>query len=165
MPVKNKVTVSCDWCGKKFEKWPSVIKKHNFCCRQCLAAFSNKIKNPDQYSTLKDYTKMREHFSKLNQQLNPTRMTIETRTKLREIRIESGKGVTYKKYFGLHEHRVIAERLLGRPLADTEVVHHIDGNKRNNSPENIQVFSSQSEHAQYHAKLIAFFYGKEGDAQ
>lgn len=31
-----------------------------------------------------------------------------------------------------------------------EIAHHRDGNKKNNSPENIEVLSSQSEHARIH---------------
>ncbi len=79
-------------------------------------------------------------------------MIPETRAKLREARFGSGGGVTYSKLYGVHEHRVVAESLLGRPLGKGEVVHHIDGNKRNNSLENIYVFSSQSEHAKHHKK-------------
>lgn len=165
MSHKSRVTISCDWCCKRFEKWPSVIKKHNFCCRQCLADFSNKAKNPYMYSELKDCTKTSEHFTRLNRELNPTRMIPETRQKIRNARLNSGRGTTYAKFFGRHEHRIIAERVLGRPLVRNEVVHHIDGNKRNNAPENIRVFPSQSEHAAYHAKLTAFFNIKGGDAQ
>lgn len=163
MPAKNRVTVMCNWCGKKFEKWPSVIKRHNFCSRQCLADFSNKTKNPGGYLNLKDYTKMGEHLARLNRELNPTRMRLETRRKLRNARLESGDGVTYMKYFGVHEHRVVAERMLGRSLTGDEVVHHIDGDIRNNNPENLHVFPSQAEHAAYHAKLSAFFRG--GDSR
>lgn len=46
-------------------------------------------------------------------------------------------------------HRVVAEQKLGRPLVAGEIVHHIDGNKRNNAPENLQVMT-QSKHAQIH---------------
>ena len=38
-----------------------------------------------------------------------------------------------------YEHRVIAERVLGRPLKRDEVVHHIDGNKRNNTHSNLLI--------------------------
>mgnify|MGYP000939239623 CR=1 FL=1 len=165
MRLKTRVSISCDWCGEPFEKWPSKITPKNFCCRDCLAAFSNKSKNPDNYGSLKDYTKMGEHFSRLNRKLNPSRMTAETRAKLGEYRLGSGEGVTYTKLYGVHEHRVVAERLLGRPLVECEVVHHIDGDKRNNRPDNIQIFPSQSEHAEYHARLTAFFNMQGGDAR
>lgn len=106
---------------------------------------------------------MGEHLARLNRELNPTRMTPETRQKLRKARLKSGDRITYTKYYGVHEHRVIAERMLGRLLSGDEVVHHIDGDIQNNNPENLYVFSSQAEHAAYHAKLNAFFRG--GDAR
>ena len=60
-----------------------------------------------------------------------------------------GEGRTYIKLNGRHMHRVVAEQKLGRPIARGEIVHHIDGNKRNNAPENLQVMT-QSEHARLH---------------
>lgn len=61
-----------------------------------------------------------------------------------------GKGKTYRKHLGRYEHRVVAEMKLGRPLKKGEVVHHIDGNFRNNDPDNLMVLSSQSEHCKIH---------------
>jgi hypothetical protein len=48
------------------------------------------------------------------------------------------------------EHRLVAERTIGRYLADEEVVHHKDRNKLNNSPDNLQVMASQSDHIKLH---------------
>ena len=31
-----KVKVTCDWCGKVFEKNACKIKRHNYCSRGCL---------------------------------------------------------------------------------------------------------------------------------
>lgn len=88
----------------------------------------------------------------LNARLNPARMTPEVREKLREshLKMNTGAEVSYKKVHGRHEHRIKAEELLGRKLRRGEVVHHIDGNRRNNSLDNLMVFQSQSDHAKWH---------------
>ena len=43
-------------------------------------------------------------------------------------------------------HRLVMEQKLGRYLLPTEVVDHIDGDTRNNAPENLRVFQSNAEH-------------------
>lgn len=49
------------------------------------------------------------------------------------------------------EHRWVMSQILGRPLLRTEIIHHKDKNKRNNSPSNLELFSSNSEHIRSHA--------------
>ena len=49
------------------------------------------------------------------------------------------------------EHILVAEQKLGRYLKPGETVHHIDRNKRNNNPDNIIVFASNSDHISYHS--------------
>lgn len=47
-------------------------------------------------------------------------------------------------------HRVLVERSIGRDLRDGECVHHINGNKTDNRPDNLALFSSNSEHTRHH---------------
>jgi hypothetical protein len=44
------------------------------------------------------------------------------------------------------EHRLVMEATLGRYLDPAEVVHHLNGVNDDNRPENLEVFSSNSEH-------------------
>jgi hypothetical protein len=64
-------------------------------------------------------------------------------------RVTEIKPTTYRKLHGRHEHRVIAEQMLGRALKRNEIVHHIDGNKHNNETSNLQIMT-QSEHVRLH---------------
>ena len=50
-------------------------------------------------------------------------------------------------------HRIVVENHIGRLLNANEVVHHIDGNKFNNSIENLEVMSA-SEHAKLHSSSL-----------
>lgn len=60
-----------------------------------------------------------------------------------------GEGRTYRKLYGRHEHRVVAEKVLGRALMPKEIVHHKDGDYLNNDPSNLEVLT-QGEHMRRH---------------
>lgn len=59
-----------------------------------------------------------------------------------------GKKVNGKR---IDMQRYVMEQILGRKLTKDEIVHHIDGNKLNNDPSNLQIMS-RAEHARLHMK-------------
>jgi hypothetical protein len=52
----------------------------------------------------------------------------------------------------IYYHRQVMEEKLGRKLLSTESVHHIDEDKLNNDPDNLEVYSSHAEHMKQHRR-------------
>ena len=153
--------VKCSWCGKEISRPPSVLKinKNNYCTKKCRTNHISKATNPEGYTR-------HPHLSELNKQINKNRMIKEVRLKIRNSRLNKGKGMSYEKLYGRHKHRVVAEQKIGRKLIPGEVVHHIDGDKRNNKPNNLMVFRNQQEHAKWHKRFNDIFSNpgvEEGD--
>lgn len=65
-------------------------------------------------------------------------------------RLEHASDSVYRKVGARHMHRIVAMAHLGRKLLPEEVVHHIDNDRRNNSPENLAVLPNQAYHARVH---------------
>lgn len=58
--------------------------------------------------------------------------------------------VRHGKWY-IKEHRLVMEKIIGRKLKKSEVVHHWDENRLNNDPKNLCLFRSQSAHRNIHA--------------
>ena len=136
-----KMTLTCDLCGKVYQSY-QWGKRNHFCSIECRRKGAHLM---SENITEADRKRRSEQIIRVNKTINTLP---EKRSRNRSAKLDE-TSTSYRKYYGRHEHRVVAEQILGRPLNSDEVVHHIDGNVRNNDPSNLRVMT-QSEHIKLH---------------
>ena len=98
-----------------------------------------------------------KHYMRIQRYGDPHYVTSDEQRKIncREAALayKPARPDVYRKRHNRHEHRVVAEQMLGRPLVKGEIVHLIDGNKHNNAPENLQVMTQADHLRMHHAEM------------
>jgi len=130
-PYWNRVRVNCSYCGAEKLIKPSRMKiiKNHFCNKECH----------DKYQSL---------FRKGTN--NPSwkgGKTIAARGYI-HVYCPDHPYANNKGY--VSEHRLVMEKHLNRLLVPKEVVHHKDGNVKNNDINNLELFSDNGAHARLH---------------
>lgn len=139
MPLMNLV---CDLCGKHYTS-RQCGKHHHFCSIECRRKAGKMVDDSFRESVREAKSKQ---FAEMNLTLMLEPQYVEKRRQtLKDKRPTQG----YTKFHGRHEHRVVAEQKIGRKLKRGEIVHHIDGNKSNNHPDNLEVMT-HSQHMKLH---------------
>lgn len=148
------VKIKCQNCGKIFEveasdhrlKDGSGIK---YCSRKCMGEAETKAKPIKCLNCGKTFYATRGKFCSQE-------CACEYRSKNykdHKTYSENGYLVKYEKGYNkkgnVKVHRAIMEEHLGRKLSPDEVVHHIDGNKKNNDISNLKVMT-RGEHSRLH---------------
>lgn len=161
--------ILCDQCGKPFDK-KCRTSRRRYCSKACkLTAYSEssnvitkcciicsaefKVKayraSTARYCSVKCRAADHDHCTMVARKSGDTMRG-------------RGSGKGYVKEGGRHQHRVVAERKLGRQLLPGEIVHHDDEVKSNNSPENLEVIT-QSNHVRRHiSKMLSERKSKAG---
>jgi len=136
MRKQNKVTRICKICRTEFKAWPSSTTKH------CSIKCRNKslIGHP-----VSQITKDKIHFAQLgekNHNWKGGRILHKTGYYL----IRQTAHPSRRKCDYVLEHRLVMESMIGRYLRPEEVVHHLNGIKTDNRPENLVVMPKGKHH-------------------
>lgn len=120
------IDVNCSHCGNILQRKPYEISNNNFCTMKCYHEYI-------KYNPIKGESHHRWNNGEYNHPHG-------------YLSILQSDG-TYKL-----EHRIVMEEYLGRQLSSDEIIHHIDGDKRNNNIDNLQIVT-RAEHIAIHREL------------
>lgn len=140
-----KYKIKCDWCGGEVKNASKHINrnKHFFCSMACYLSYKTKKVAVRCDWCRKEYMKKASDIKRTNHNFCSAQCSCD-------FHRWTGKTTRSPKVDGVPIHRLVAEKSLGRKIAENEEVHHLDFNHENNDPNNLIVIT-KSEHSKIHA--------------
>lgn len=138
---RDKVTLLCKICGKKFEVFYYLKDRRRHCSKKCALVSRRKIVGKEHPLWKGGRYKDNDGYWVIS--LNSLRL--EDR-KLVNKSIDKANGRIY-------EHRVVMARHLKRPLKKGEIVHHINGDRLDNRISNLELIDRTKHNKIHHIGL------------
>lgn len=170
-PARTVMHFECEHCGKPVERFKGHETEHVFCSRDCYwrsdfhkrtVAASNAARNEGAKVTepcahcgkpVTRYASSRGKSLYCNSGChNAARRNAQKRQRTSGGYIRVFVGVEYPgatKTGHVFEHRKVMQDILGRPLLAEENVHHINGVRDDNRPENLELWSHSQPKGQH----------------
>ena len=140
------MTVNCIVCNKPFSIKPWRFGKAMFCSHQCRGRTMIGVEPWNKGKKMSDESRRKMSDN------NWLRKTKKENHPMWSGGVVENRGYicirVNKKY--IREHRLVMENHLGRKLNKNEVVHHINGNIKDNRIENLEILSPH-QHAIIHS--------------
>jgi hypothetical protein len=146
----------CEWCGKEFVSYDVKRGGGRFCTKSCYDEWQrrNRVERVCEQCG-KTFTRSASYETRQVARFCTRKCEAESRIKRALGRTHNGKPAVLDSsgyvrvyepdhpaaYKGgwIAEHRLVAEHELGRRITADEHVHHINGDKTDNRPENLAV--------------------------
>lgn len=166
------VTIACMNCGKEFRAYPNRFKsgRAKYCSQVCKNEYQKTLTKEQSprygvHHTEASRQKMSDEAKRRwSTQLGPNHPAWKGGMYLnagyRHVAIsqmndadqELAWPMALKGNGYVLEHRIVMARKLGRPLTKQEIVHHLNGDKLDNRPENLTVMET-GPHSMEHRKI------------
>lgn len=145
-PACQHGTAGCESCGSIFVKRPLQGAKspndNRFCGVTCRWKAAKTRDEYGRYLSTEGYVVLDKRWS--------------SRPPTRGLNDNGYVRLNLRKDGRVLEHRHVMQQVLGRPLLPDETVHHINGTKTDNRPENLELWASKHPRGQRVQDLVEF---------